>query len=152
YAAAFRDYGIDVETLSTSEAAARITASAIRLRLAVALDVWYFLDPTAAGGRLLDVARAADPDPLRERVRVAIARRDRTARRERAQSERVDALPVPTLILLADVLHQQGLRSEGLALMKRAQRLHPGDFWVNDVLGLHFNSNDPPDHAAACLC
>jgi serine/threonine-protein kinase len=152
YAAAFRDYGIDVEALSTRAAAARIAESALRLRLAIALDVWYFLDPGAAGGRLLEVARAADPDPLRERVRVAIASKDRKALKELAESKPVDTLPAPTLILLADVLHQQGLRAEGLALMKRAQGLHPDDFWVNDVLGLHLNATDPPDHAAACLC
>src|SRR5439155_14716730 len=105
YAAAFREYGIDVETLSTAAAVERIRQRPIRPRLATALDDWYFLDPTAAGGRLLEVARLADPDPLRDRVRIAISRQDRHALKQLADSDDAVHLPPPTLILLADVLH-----------------------------------------------
>src|SRR5262249_17874070 len=97
-------------------------------------------------------ARAADPDPLRDRVRNAVARLDRKALKELAGGEGAAGLPSPTLILLADVLHQQGMGAEALSLLKRAQQLHPGDFWVNDVLGLHLTAADPPDFAAACRC
>src|SRR5262245_33721012 len=40
YAAAFRDYGIDVEALAPPEAAERVGARAIRVELAAALDAW----------------------------------------------------------------------------------------------------------------
>ena len=152
YAAAFREYGIDVEALSTAEAARRIRAAAIRQRLAVALDDWYLVDPRAVGGRLLEVARAADADPLRDRVRVAVAREDRKALKELAGDAEADALPSPTLLLLADVLHQQGLRAEAIDLLKRARLRYPHDFWVNDVLGLHFEAADPPNYAEAARC
>ena len=152
YAVAFRAYGIDVEGLSTAEAVRRIRATSIHQRLAVALDDWYFLDPGAAGGRLLDVARAADPDPLRDRVRVAIASKDRKALVGLAGDAAANDLPAPTLILLADVLHQQGLRAEALDLLKRVRLRYPHDFWVNDVLGLHFGFADPPDYAESGRC
>jgi serine/threonine-protein kinase len=152
FAAAFREYGIDVESLSTAEAAERMRSRRIRLQLATALDDWYFLAPEAAGGRLLDISRAADPDPLRDRVRDAIARKDHQALIQLAASAEAIDLPVPTLTLLADLLHQQGMRSEGLQLMKRARDRHPNDFWVNDVLGLHLQSADPPDYGEAARC
>ncbi len=152
YAAAFREYGIDIEALSTTEAVERIRQRPIRFQLAVALDDWYFIAPEAAGGRLLDIARAADPDPLRDRVRGAIAAKDRQALKQLAQSAESSDLPVPTLILLADVLHEQGLRAEGVQLLKRARSRHPDDFWVNDVLGLHLRYADPPDYAEAARC
>ncbi len=152
YAAAFREYGIDVEALSTSEAVERIRQSAIRFQLAVALDDWYFLAPEAAEGRLLDISRAADPDPLRDRVRAAIARKDRQALKQLADSKEAIELPAPTLILLADVLHQQRLGAEGVQLLKRARDRHPEDFWVNDILGLHLQSADPSDYEEAARC
>src|SRR5262249_28076133 len=145
YGAAFREYGIDVEALPPAEAAQRIRQRAIRLQLAAALDDWFFLDPAGAGGRLLEGSRAAGPDPLRGRVRSASARRDRGAMKQLAEGDRATRLPAPTLILLADVLHEQGMGAEALRLMKRAQHLYPDDFWVNDVLGLHLSYANPPD-------
>jgi serine/threonine-protein kinase len=152
YAAAFREYGIDVETLTTAEAAARVRQRPIRLQLAAALDDWYFLAPEAAGGRLLEVSRLADPDPLRDRVRVAISQKDRTALKELADSDAAIELSPPTLILLADVLYQQGQRAEALQLLLRAQNRYPNDFWVNDVLGLHLRHAEPPRYAEAGRC
>jgi serine/threonine-protein kinase len=152
YAAAFRAYGIDVEQLPTAEAAARIRQRPIRPQLATALEDWYFIDPQAAGGRLLEVARAADPDPLRDEVRLAVEQKDGPALKQLADHDGILDLPVPTLILLADVLRQQGLRAEAVELLKRAQQRHPADFWVNDVLGLHLTFADPPDYAGAARC
>jgi eukaryotic-like serine/threonine-protein kinase len=152
YAAAFRDHGIDVETLSPQEAAQRIRQCRARLALTVALDVWSFLAPEAEGRRLLDISRAADADPLRDRVRAAIARKDRSALRKLADSDEVLDLPVLTLILLAHVVHEQGLLTEGVALLQRARRRHPDDFWINDALGLHLYTADPPDYEEAARC
>ena len=82
YPKAFRDYGIDVEALTPEEAAARIAARPIRVDLAVALDRWviYVFNWGDAKGlegekgvafraRLRQIARLADPDPLRNRLR-----------------------------------------------------------------------------------
>ena len=72
YARVFQEYGIDVEALSTEEAAVRIADSNIKLDLVLALDRWAStlrtdsrgLDP-ARGHRLQAISRAADPDPWR---------------------------------------------------------------------------------------
>ena len=90
YAAAFREYGIDVETLSTQEAVEQIRPRPIRFQLAVALDDWYFLAPEAAGGKLLEISRRVDPDPLRDQVRDAIARKDRKSLKKLAEGADAD--------------------------------------------------------------
>ncbi|HTG49258.1 MAG TPA: serine/threonine-protein kinase, partial [Gemmatimonadales bacterium] len=75
YFRAFRDYGIDVEALPPAEAIERIAARPIRVDLAVTLDrlAWNLRrrDPghPARWQRLLDVTRAADPDPRRNQLR-----------------------------------------------------------------------------------
>src|SRR5205823_6593077 len=110
YAVAFRDYGIDVETLDPYEAAKRIGARTIHVELAAALDDWAQVRrwfPRKDRKRwqaLLDVARIADPDPDRWALRGAVLRGDHDALVERAASAKVRALPPVTLVLLADTL------------------------------------------------
>src|SRR5262249_15463545 len=108
YAAAFRDYGIDVESLDAAEAAERIGARAIRVELAAALDDWARIRRPQQGrksGRdLLAVARAADPDPSRAALRDALLRGDGQALVERAASKEIGSLPPATLVLLAECL------------------------------------------------
>jgi serine/threonine protein kinase/Flp pilus assembly protein TadD len=136
YAAAFREYGIEVEGLETSVAAARIRARKIRLELALALDLWALvlkgqnraLDATAES-RLLAVARAADPDEWRNQTRTAIERRDYQAVQELAASPQAARQPAPTLI----VLRAQPVRDRqfALSLLRRAQRVRPDNFDIN---------------------
>jgi serine/threonine-protein kinase len=152
YASAFREYGIDVPALTTEEAAARIRRRPIHFRLAVGLDDWYFLDPKAAGGRLLEVSRAADPDDLRNRVRAGIAAGDFAGLEKLAADPEAAKLPPPTLILLASVLHQHDRRLAALELLRRGQQRYRNDFWINDVLGLHTSRNDPPNYQEAVGC
>jgi serine/threonine-protein kinase len=152
YATAFREYGIDVASLSAEEAVARIRARPIHFRLAVGLDDWYFLDPKGAGGRLLEISRAADPDPLRDRFRAAIAAGDLAGLERLAADGEAATLPPPTLILTAFVLHQHDRPAAALDLLRRAQQRNRNDFWINDVLGLHTSHNDPPDYQQAVSC
>jgi serine/threonine-protein kinase len=152
YAAAFREYGIDVTALSTEEAAARIRARPIRFRLVVGLDDWYTMDPKAAGGRLLEVSRAADPDPLRDRIRAAIASAEFAALEKLAADRDAAALPPSTLILVASMLHQHDRAAAALDLLRRGQQRYRNDFWVNDVLGLHTSYNDIPNYQEAVSC
>jgi tetratricopeptide (TPR) repeat protein len=142
YAEAFREYGIDVEALDPSEAAARIRGRAIRLELALALDTWADrrrltrAEGDASWKRLLAVARAADPDEWRDRVRVALLHLDTRTLNELAATAEVGALPVQTLILLVG---WEGLLDPGRAelLLRRAQREHPDDFRINFELAEH---------------
>jgi serine/threonine protein kinase/tetratricopeptide (TPR) repeat protein len=152
YAAAFREYGIDVAALPAGEAARRIRERPIRDELCAGLDDWYFNDPHAVQGRLLKVSLEADPDPLRRRVRGAIIKEDWQTLKRVAESDEALQLPARTLILLARVLHQKGMRAEALHVMRRGGHKWPGDFWIKTQLGLYLMTTDPPDYSAARAC
>jgi serine/threonine-protein kinase len=145
YAAAFRDYGIDVAALEPAEAARRVRRRPIRDRLVAALDDWLALesDRPAVAQRLLAVSRAADPDPFRDRLRTAVAAQDAAALKALAESARVAELPVSAVLLLADGLQQSGAAAAAVPLLEQAQRLRPNDFWVNDILGVLLSQTDP---------
>ncbi len=133
---AFRDHGIDVETLPTAEAARRVGASLIRDHLIGALDQWasYAIVAPELKDRLHAVANAADDDPWRQRLRAG-ARTDREALRQLAAAPDVDGQSPARLQLLAQYLGNQGDYETAVRLMLRAQRRYPGDFWINFRLG-----------------
>jgi tetratricopeptide (TPR) repeat protein len=150
YAAAFREYGIDVEALDPCEAAQRIGARAIRVELAAALDAWARqrrARPNQDGKTwrdLLAVARAADPDPWRTALRDAVLRGDRQALLDRARADEVAALPPVSRVLLAGHLAKMGGIDEATALLRRAQEQFPGDFWINHSLASYLSRMRPP--------
>jgi tetratricopeptide (TPR) repeat protein len=140
YAQAFQDYGIDVAVLPVEEAAERIRERNIHAELAWALDFLW------AGTRkrrraspdwkhLLELAKKADPDPWRNRLRDTLARDDRKGLEALAQSADVRQLPPATLHLLGSTLSDMGSPDQAAALMQRAQRQYPRHLWINYVLG-----------------
>src|SRR5207253_10731087 len=78
YATAFREYGLDVGRLPPADAGARIAAAPIAAEVVDALDQWAFVRRVAnprdasKARRLSAVAKAADPDPWRCRLRDAL--------------------------------------------------------------------------------
>jgi tetratricopeptide (TPR) repeat protein len=150
YATAFRDYGIDVETLALPDAATRIRARTIRVELAAALDGWaqtrrWVPQRERKSWRdLLALARATDPDPGRAALRDAVLRGDRRTLVRWAATAQVRTLPPVTLVLLADHLAEMGGLSEAAALLRRAQPLHPGDFWINHTLAQYLANVPSP--------
>jgi tetratricopeptide (TPR) repeat protein len=140
YAAAFRDYGLDVETLDPREAAERIGARTIRVELAAALDRWaqtrrWFPQKGKKSWQdLLALARAADLDPMRRALRDAVLRGDRQVLLQQAACKDLGARPPVTLVLLAEFLAEMGKQAEATALLRRAQEQYPGDFWINHEL------------------
>ncbi len=145
YATAFRDYGIDVEKLPPGQAGAHIRDCAIVRELVAALDDWGEASGfDAQRRRLLDVARQADLDPWRRRLRAALAEKDHEALMEAAQSKEVANLPPATLYLLAKALVNVGDPVESIRLLRLAQRLHPDDFWLNYQLASQLADAKPP--------
>jgi tetratricopeptide (TPR) repeat protein/serine/threonine protein kinase len=161
YAAAFRTYGIDVETLEPAVAAERIRARTIREELAAYLDDWATIPDVRDNrrvSRLLAVARAADPDPYRNRVREALARGDGKALRglaEEAEEAEELNLPPSTVLFLAEALAEPSARWEptpagsspaerAVGLLRRAQQQYPDDFWLNQNLGWYLRYRQPP--------
>jgi eukaryotic-like serine/threonine-protein kinase len=134
YAAAFRDYGIDVEHGLPAEVGAQIKKREASGALVEALDDWA-LNATgnAARERLLAVAAAAEgqPDSVNNKVRAALARRDKSALLDLAKEFRSTRLRPATLVSLAAGLREQGALQQAVELLTTAQQDEPGDFWLN---------------------
>ena len=141
YAAAFRDSGLDVESLEESESAMRLRQRPIYLQLAAALDDWCRLRkaerPHAVPSwrHLLAVARAIDPNPWRNRLRDAWAREDRQTLLHLADGVEWRDQPPQSLELLVTFLERSDDLPRAIAVLRHAQRRHPGDFWMNQRLG-----------------
>jgi serine/threonine protein kinase/Flp pilus assembly protein TadD len=75
FAEAFREYGLDIDTVSPGEAAERLPDGAAQGEVVAALDEWAFARRDHSDGddrgwkHLVATARAADTDPWRDRVR-----------------------------------------------------------------------------------
>ena len=142
YADAFRDAGLDVAALSAAEATERIRARPpeVVTALATAMDDWAAIrrdrrrtaparrhcrrwpaPPTPTPGAI-GLRRALDlPDPA--------ARLE--ALRRLAEAATVDTLGPISLDLLGRALKDAGDPSGAEAVLRRAQRRHPGDVWLN---------------------
>jgi serine/threonine-protein kinase len=146
YQQAFRDYGLDVTALDTEEAAARIRDARIRDRLVAALDDWALArlkEMTPGWKDLLAVARRADPDPWRDRLRDALQRWDWKALADLAASAEIADQPLATVQFMGEMLRQTGRRQLAEAVYRRALWRHPGDFWINHNLALALFGQGP---------
>jgi serine/threonine-protein kinase len=153
YREAFLGYGIDLEGLSDEQLAARVAETAIAAELAVALDDWAFarreLGPADSSSwkLLLSIAAAADPDPLRKRLRDALHKDDWRAEDLKGVLGGAELSTVPplTLHLLGKTLMNTGAIEDAAALLEEAQRLHPGYFNLNLDLATTMIRRQPPD-------
>jgi serine/threonine-protein kinase len=159
YAAAFRGYGVDLDELDPEEAGVTLAASPVAPELANALDQWAFLRRgpwlrnSAGAKRLVAVAKAADPDPWRNRLRDTLSQPKADPNRKLDTLERLaatadpDRLPEASVTRLAFDLAWLGRREKAIALLRRTQRAHPDDFWVNTDLGRELMHSGQPEEA-----
>ena len=109
-------------------------------------------DPAGAA-RLVAVARTADPDPWRNRLRDTLGRMGGDPARKLEALERlaatadVDHLPGASVTRLAAALAFLGRRDTAIALLRRAQASHRDDFWVNADLGRELMASGRPEEA-----
>ncbi|MGO9463424.1 MAG: tetratricopeptide repeat protein [Isosphaeraceae bacterium] len=148
YAAAFQQYGLEVDGLDPQEAAGQIRARPIHAQLAAALDHWALArQRLKADGwkQRLAVARAIDPDVRRNRLRDFVESKDRKVLDEVVAATPAGDGPVPTLQLLGMVITRGTASGERLAaLLAQAQQRHPDDFWINETLGVvHYHARPP---------
>ena len=150
YTAAFREAGIDIDALPVSDAIDRITArQAIAAALLPALDDWLAVRSMGKGvevrsmekdepsiRRLIDVLHDADPDPWRQRLREAMARKDQSALANLVTTADLDRQPAATLTLLSAALWASGKEREQELILRRAQWKYPADYWINLRLGV----------------
>jgi serine/threonine-protein kinase len=146
YAKLFRNYGIDVETLDPGAAGALIRARTIRGELTAGLDDWVDLrrryTMVAPGWKhLVAVARAADSDPWRTQLRDALDQGDRATAIRLAEAAPIEALPIQSLELLCLARPDHPRQ---VALLRRAQRQYPDDYWINFMLAYALDYVLPP--------
>jgi eukaryotic-like serine/threonine-protein kinase len=174
YAQFFQDCGIDMAALSAAEAAERIQARSIRLALACGLDLWFrmrwgaeFQTRVRSRGdrrlnwkqlleesnakKVLEVAKAVDPDPWRNQLRDALLRQDFKALEALAASADIPRVPPGNLYLLAYALYEvgdnEGPTKQAVALLRKAQQEYPGDLWINHALGCFYGyALQPPEY------
>jgi serine/threonine-protein kinase len=145
YAEAFHRAGIDADALSPAGAAARLRdrPAAVTLQLAAYLDSWAHMrrlegKPAAHWRRLLEVARAADPDAYRDKIRALAEGEDLKEQRQTLQDLAGDRqaaeLGPASALLLASTLEQAGDLPQAVAELERAVQRHPDDVWINYTL------------------
>jgi serine/threonine-protein kinase len=134
YAAALRDFGLGREGEDAEVVGARVRASAVRAEVVAALDAWAGLTRRDPPRRewLLAVARAADPDPGRDRLRQPALWADKEAVARAAREARVAELSPQLAATLGMALLAN--KGDALPLLQEAQARHPNDFWLNYTL------------------
>jgi tetratricopeptide (TPR) repeat protein len=107
----------------------------LRAEIVAALDDWASITEDAARRAwLLAVARAADPDPSRDRLRQQELWQDAPKLAQVAQELRVAELSPQLATALGRVLFES--RGDALPLLTAAQARLPQDFWLNLELGI----------------
>jgi tetratricopeptide (TPR) repeat protein len=135
----FARQGLDVHQPGTDWFVSAIRSSPIRFALIAALDNWAFLaglcdrvyvgqikDPQVA--RLLELTRAADPDPWRDRLRDPAVWADREALTRLANEVDVGRQSPTVLASLGGLLSLNG--ADPTVLFEQALLDHPRDFWL----------------------
>ncbi len=159
YAAAFRSYGVDIDALEPAQAGRFLAGSPVAIELANALDQWTFIRRSpgthnlAGAKRLSAVARAADPDAWRTRLRetldMMVTDRSRALEGLSRLAATGDAgqLPEASVTRLAFALSSLGSHETAIALLRRGQRVHPDDFWINMDLGRELTTTGQNEEA-----
>jgi serine/threonine-protein kinase len=157
YARKFAEGGYDLAGGDPQELARRIHDSPVRDPILAAIDNWALVcayDMQSGPGpkeeyrrrrdRLLEVARAVDPDPqFRDKVRSPHVWDDRKQLEELAgRAPRTDLSP-RLAALLAEVLRWAGGDPE--PLLRTFQSRHPEDFWLNFDLAKRLDATRPAE-------
>jgi tetratricopeptide (TPR) repeat protein len=155
----FLDAGLDIQGLPPEEAGERIRQTTVAVELASVLDEWVpncrdkeGKKKKQAWNHLLQVARAADPDPWRTQVREAIEREDWKGLQQLAVCGGVFQLSLATLSVVGSALLEGGTTDRAVEeFLREAQRRHPDDFWLNHNLYKYCKSLPPPQRTEALL-
>jgi serine/threonine-protein kinase len=145
YEVAFREAGYDM-AMAPDEVGARFRArpAALAIKLAAAVDDWAAARrdlkfDRAGASRLENVARAADRDPWRNRLRDALDTASKPVRLEAlkaaASEAKIEELSAFSLDLLGSALCDAGDPAAAERVLRAAQRLFPGDLWLSYNLG-----------------
>jgi tetratricopeptide (TPR) repeat protein len=136
YAKVFLDYGIDLHSVTVAQAAQQISRRTIHREIVAALDHWAVVTQNAGrnASTILAVARAADPDELRNRIRDHLDRNDREALSQASSAEEIAKLPPASAILLANALSGNGSVEQAVRVLETAHQKYPGDLRISLLL------------------
>jgi tetratricopeptide (TPR) repeat protein len=144
YPGVFAAAKLEVKDGEEAALAARLRASPARPALVAALDHWATVEEKAAlQARVLAVARQADPDPWRDRLREGSVRNNLAQLEELAREVRVEQQSPQVLETLAMLLTEKG--GQGAPVLRKAVRHHLRDFWLYFALG--YLATDPVEEA-----
>jgi serine/threonine-protein kinase len=91
------------------------------------------------------VLDGADDNEWRRAYRKALSVKDKSKLRALAGDPKALAQPPVVICNLVDALSRAYSTAEGLKLLREAQRLQPGDFWINYLLGLLLLKTEPEE-------
>ncbi|MFG0260282.1 MAG: protein kinase, partial [Phycisphaerales bacterium JB041] len=129
YEFAFREAGFGGVGDDPAGVAARLAASPARTALVAAFDDWAACAAAEPRGWVLNVARRADPDPWRDRVRDQARWASVDHLEELAAS--VDTAAQPVTIMVAMGTRWRRLGGDPSGFLRRVYQAHPDDFWLN---------------------
>src|SRR5262249_24059554 len=153
YTRAFLDFGTDLFQRTPEEGAELLAGlgDAVRVEVASILDTWgyvRFASRKPNPNHPLAVSRLLDPDPVRNRVRDALMKRDRTALMRLCAEIDPAEHPVQTVNLVAVFLAWLGPSreyAEEIALLRSAVWHHRKDFQSNHNLAFFLSRADGAD-------
>ncbi len=146
--AAFREAGLELAPGDPAEFGRAVASRPrdVAQALVLALDCWAIIRREREANLRergvgpwrapLDAARAADPDPWRNRLRDILATRDQEALARLAQADDLERRPAASLWLLGRLLVWDHQTERAQAMLARAWRVYPDDYWINLDLSL----------------
>jgi tetratricopeptide (TPR) repeat protein len=155
YLTIFSQARLAVDASEPSVLAARVSQSPIREQLLAALDEWaqqtLLYGDEKLQARLLQIARLADPDPVRDQLRdPALWNQPRTVRvladRLLANRKALAQLSPQMLLMLGGMLSATG--GDVASWRRHAFALYPGDFMLCFGNAIELRFNRPAESAA----
>ena len=148
YKKAFREGGWGEIEKDPEAVAARVATSVARGVLVSAFGDWAVCATDASQRAwVLGVARRADPDAWRDRVRDPAAWDDPAALAALARVAPVAGQPVNLLVAFGERIQDTG--GDGTAVLARVRQEHPHDFWAALALARALQSGTDPKAAVA---
>ena len=156
---AFHAYGVDLEGDDLVPALKRIRERSIAEEVSLALDGWGRVRRMVHGARsekaenLFLLAMDLDPEPLRKRMREAVAAGDQAVMLELSSPENLPRLEPGSIVVLGTELWgdgSQARRTDVYRILDQARRLYPGDFVLQAVAGIFSQQGGRFEDALSC--
>jgi Flp pilus assembly protein TadD len=143
YKKAFAEYGLDFESRAMADVIRLIQGSEIKSHLIAAIDDWATLEDGLASQKLKTLASIVDNNRWRTQLRNAIHDKDTGAIKALADDDLQLVGLRGTVGTVVNLLRQSGEGKFAIDVLRRAQRTHPTDFWINYTLGMRVYKSDP---------